>query len=214
MKRLLLLFLVLLATAAHAGEWWSWTLLDVWHERPWSGGVLLVNRLDFEDGDIVQMISPRVRYELLPWLEAGVALSALNIENTSTGDRYWQFRPELELNPKFHFTDHLKLECRNRMEWRDNEREDFTTHRSRHRLQLAWTLPQPVGPVTRLFVSNEWLIDLHKGEWSENRLVPAGLTFKLTDHTDLDLFYMLLGHHLRGEWQTEQVIVTYLRMRF
>jgi len=213
--KLLLAILVCFITAtASADEWWAWTLLDCWHETPWSAGVLMVNRLDFDDGAIVQMVSPRVKYEALPWLDVGLALSLLRIENTSTGDAYWQGRPEFELNPKFDLTDHLHVEWRNRMEWRDNEGEDFTTHRTRHRLQLAWTLPQPVGPLTRVFASNEWLIDFHKGEWSENRLVPAGLTFKTSTHTDLDLFYMLLSHHTHDEWETEQVIGTYLRIKF
>ncbi len=212
--RFAVLFLALLpALAAQADEWWAWTLLDVYHEAPWSAGVLMVNRLDFEDGPIVQMISPRVKYELAPWLDAGLALSALSIENTS-GVRYSQFRPELELNPKFSLSDDLCLEWRNRMEWRWNEGESFTIHRSRHRLQLTWTLPNAIGPLKRLFVSNECLIDLHRGELSENRLVPAGLSFATSAHTDLDLFYMLLSHHQHDDWKTESVIGTYLRVRF
>jgi len=213
-KRLLVLIALFAASSAKADEWWAWTMLEVWHHQPWTAGVFLVNRLDFDDGDIVQMISPRVKYEALPWLDLGLNLSLLSIENTATGDRYLQARPEIEATPKFDLTEHLKLECRNRMEWRDNEGEEFTEHRSRHRLQLGWTLPDPVGPLTRVFVSNEWLIDLHKHEWSENRFVPAGFTFKVSGHTDLDLFYMLLSHHVQSEWQTEQVIGTYLRVRF
>ena len=214
MRQIILALILLPFTAVLADEWWAWTMLEMYKQPPWTGGVFMVNRLDFDDGAYVQMVSPRVKYEALPWLDIGLGLSLLSIENTSSGDRYWQCRPEFELNPKFDLTEHLRLEWRNRMEWRDNEGDDFTTHRSRHRLQLAWTLPQPVGPLTRVFVSNEWLIDLHKGDWSENRFGPAGLTFKTSTHTDLDLFYMLLAHHAQSDWQTEQVIGTYLRVRF
>lgn len=212
--RFLLFIIVFLPSALRADEWWAWTMLEVFKQPPWTGGVIMVNRLDFDDGAIVQMASPRVKYEVLPWLDAGLALSLLSIADTNTDDHYWQVRPELELNPKLDLSDHLRLEWRNRMEWRDNEGEEFTANRTRHRLQLAWTLPQPAGPLTRVFVSNEWLIDCHKGEWSENRLVPAGLTFKTSTHSDLDLFYMLLAHHAQSDWQTEQVIGTYLRLRF
>ncbi len=54
----------------------------------------------------------------------------------------------------------------------------------------------------------------YKLEWSENRVVPAGLSFATSAHTDLDLFYMLLSHHQHDDWQTESVIGTYLRVRF
>ncbi len=214
MKALLLgsLF-ALAAVTARADEWWAWTMFDVWREPPWSAGVLTVNRFDFEDGAIVQMVSPRIRYELCSWLDTSIALSTLSID----GDhgRYWQFRPELEIDPHFDLTDHFRLEWRNRMEWRDNEgSEDLTKNRLRHRVQLAWTFPRQVGPWTRVFVSNEWLIDLHKSDWTENRLVPAGITFKTSAHSDLDIFYMLLDHRQRDGWETEQVTGTYLRVRF
>ena len=214
MKWLVALLLFLPVTAARADEWWAWTMLEFWHKEPWTAGVFMVDRLDFDDGAYVQMISPRVKYQALPWLDAGINLSLLSIENTTTGDRYLQGRPEFELTPKIDLTDHLRLEWRNRMEWRWNDGEEFTKSRLRHRAQLAWTLPDPIGPLTRFFISNEWLIDLHKSEWSENRLVPLGITLKTSAHTDLDLFYMLLSHHIQDDWQTESVIGTYLRVRF
>ena len=62
MRFVILCLTLLPALAAQADEWWAWTLLDVYHEAPWSAGVLMVNRLDFEDGPFVQMISPRVKY--------------------------------------------------------------------------------------------------------------------------------------------------------
>lgn len=213
--RILLLLVCLAPACLQADEWWAWTMLDLWRAPPWSAGVFLGNRLDTEDGSYVQIVSPRVKYQLLPWLETGVGLSTLIIENTRTHVRYWQERPEFELNPKFDLTRQLRLENRNRLEWRWNEGEPFTTHRSRHRLQLGWTLPQPLGPLTRIFASNEWLIDLHRQNWTENRLVPLGLTFKLTGNTDLDVFYMIVSQRARSSgWDVESVLGSYLRMRF
>lgn len=198
---------------ARADEWWAWMMIDAWRQPPWSGGVFFVNRLDFEDGDIVQMLSPRVKYEAASWLDLGLNLSFLDIEKTTTGEHYLQFRPELEVDPKFDLTPHLRLDWRNRMEWRMNEGDTFTTHRLRHRLQLGWTLPKPAGPLTRIFASNEWLIDLHKQDWTENRLVPVGLTFKLTEHSDLDVFYMLDSVKNAGGWKDESIVGTYLHVR-
>lgn len=212
--RLLAFVACMVPAILSAEEWWAWTMLDAWREPPWSAGLYLENRLDVEEGAYFQMVSPRTRYQALPWLEAGLGLSLLRIEITTTDERYWQFRPELELNPKFDLTTHLRLEWRNRMEWRLNEGEAFTTHRTRHRLQLAWTLSNPVGPLTRVFANNEWLIDLHRREWTEDRLVPLGLTFQLTPASDLDVFYMLVSKRGPNDWEGESVLGTYLRVRF
>ncbi len=201
-------------SSAQADEWWAWTMLDVWKQKPWSAGLFLGNRLDADDGAYVQIASPRVKYQLLPWLETGVGLSLLNIENTRTHDRRWQGRPEFELSPKFDLSPRLRLEWRNRMEWRKNDGEAFTTHRSRHRLQLGWTLPESVGPVTRVFASNEWLVDLQRHQWGENRLIPLGVTVKLSPNSDLDLSYMIFSQSGVTQWTHESVFLTYLRMRF
>ena len=208
-------FILCFATSLlEADEWWAWTQIDFVHEQPWTVSVLTVNRLDFDDGAYVQTLSPKLKFEALPWLDLGMNLTWNRIESAATGQRYDQFRPELEANPKFALSDHLRLEWRNRMEWRLNEGEAFTTHRTRHRLQLSWTLPRPFGPLTRLYASDEVFFDLHHRRTSENRLIPAGLTFKLHDHVDLDLFYMLFSQHRGGDWSTESVFGTFLKLRF
>ena len=68
--------------------------------------------------------------------------------------------------------------------------------------------------MTRVFASNEWLFDLHRSQWSENRVVPVGLSFKTGKRTDLDLFYMIVSTRTPAEWRHESVIGTYLRVRF
>lgn len=209
-----LLLLALMTTSLHAEEWWAWTNLEFWRNQQTRASLFLGNRADVDDGSYIQIASPRVKHALLPWLEGGIGLSLLSIENNRTGDRLTQFRPELELNPHFNLTKHLALEWRNRIEWRWNEAQTFTTHRSRQRLQLAWTFPRPLGPLTRLFVSNEWLTDLHRLQQTENRLVPLGLTFKLGTQTDLDIFYMIDSNRTKAAWTHESVLGTYLRVRF
>jgi len=210
----LLLLLGLMTTSLHADEWWAWTNLEYWRSAQTRASLFLGNRADVDDASYVQIASPRVKHALLPWLEGGIGLSLLSIENTRTGDRLTQFRPELELNPHFNLTPHLALEWRNRLEWRWNEAQTFTTHRSRQRLQLAWTFPRPLGPLTRLFVSNEWLTDLHRLQQTENRLIPLGLTFQLGRQTDLDLFYMIASNRSQAAWTHESILGTYLRVRF
>lgn len=213
MIRLLLIFL-LLAAPLRGDEWWAWSLLEFWRTETSSTGLFLGNRLDDEDGAYVQIASPRHRQALLPWLDLGLGLSLLNIESSTTGERFWQGRPEVELNPHVNLGPQLRLDLRNRMEWRWNEREEIDIHRTRHRLQAAWTLKQPLGPLTRCFVSHEWISDLPNRQSLENRAVPLGLTFRLSDQADLDLFYMLFSVRQQAVWSHESVLGTYLRLRF
>ena len=177
--------------------------------------LFLANRLDEEDGPILQLISPRHRQALLPWLDLGLGLSLLNIESPTTGERYRQLRPELELNPHINLGPQLRLELRNRMEWRRNESEEIDVSRLRHRLQASWTFKQPIGPLTRYFASFEWMTDMPNHVPLENRVLPIGLTFRLSDQADLDLFYMLSALRQQAEWSRhESILGTYLRLRF
>jgi hypothetical protein len=215
MRTVISIFLLLAAPAlTRAAEWWAWSSLELWRQDQNSASLFMGNRLDADDGAYVQIISPRFKRAVLPWLDAGLGLSLLSIENTITGDRFSQFRPELELNPRFTLNDHLQLEWRNRLECRQNEGQSFTLHRSRHRLQLGLTLPHPIGPLTRVFISNEWLSNLDRMQQGENRLVPLGVTFKLTDRSQLDLFYMVFSTRTDAQWQHESVIGTYWRVKF
>ncbi|MCF7789713.1 MAG: DUF2490 domain-containing protein [Prosthecobacter sp.] len=211
---LLTLLCILTSLPAQADEWWAWSTVDFYRKPPWKASLYMGNFADAVDGSYVQIVSPRVKYAAAEWLELGLGMSTLRIENITTHDRYDQLRPELEINPQFDLTKRLRVEWRNRMEWRENEGQAFTTSRTRHRMQLAWTLPQPLGPLTRLFASNEWLQDLHLRRHTENRFVPLGLTFKLSASVDLDLFYMIDSRRGRTIWKHESVLGTYLRVRF
>lgn len=214
MRLLVALFLLSLAASARADEWWTWNSLEFWRDDTRRAWLFLGNRLDTDDGAYVQIVSPRFRQALRPWLDGGIGLSLLSIENVRTQHRFTQFRPELELNPHFDLTPRLALDLRNRMEWRWNEAQSFTRHRLRNRLQLAWTLPRPLGPLTRIFANNEWIFDLHRRQWSENRHIPLGLTLQISPQADLDLFYMILSTHAKSSWDHESVIGTWLRVRF
>ncbi|MBK8092625.1 MAG: DUF2490 domain-containing protein [Verrucomicrobiaceae bacterium] len=205
---------MLLHLPAQADEWWAWSWLEFWQQPGRSAGVFLANREDSEDGSYTQLVSSRYKQELLPWLDMGIGLSVLNLENTVSNERHWQLRPELELNPHLELTPHLRIDWRNRMEWPWNEEESLKAGRFRHRIQLGWTLPHSIGPWTRFFISNEWLVNLGRGQWTENRVVPLGLTFKAGKRTDLDVFYMINSTMPKETWIHESVIGTYLRVRF
>jgi hypothetical protein len=57
-------------------------------------------------------------------------------------------------------------------------------------------------------------MDLHLRRPTENRFIPLGLTFKLTDSMDLDIFYMIDSKRTKKTWKNESVLGTYLRVRF
>ena len=213
--RLLLTLLCLLWTLpAKADEWWAWTNIDYYRKPPWTGSLFMGNFADEVDGSYAQMVSPRVKYAASNWLDLGVGLSMLRLENIATHDRYDQLRPELEINPHYDLTKELRVDWRNRMEWRENEGAPSTFNRTRHRLQLAWTLPRPLGPLTRIFANDEILMNMHLRQQTENRFIPLGLTFKLTDSMDLDVFYMIDSKRVKTHWKLESVLGTYLRVRF
>lgn len=214
LRRLFYLCLALIPSAAPADEWWTWTMVEFVHAPPWKAGVFIGSRLDREAGYTSHILSPRARYELLPWLDLGVGLSLLDIHSPQSDHSFLQVRPELELNPHFVLTPAWRLDMRNRFEWRWNEGQTFTTSRSRHRVQLAWTFPRPLGPWTRLFASHESLLDVHRQAWTEQRFIPLGITFKMAPKTDLDLFYMINSTHFERHWRHESVLGTYLRVRW
>jgi Protein of unknown function (DUF2490) len=213
--RLLLTLLCLLCTLpAQADEWWAWTNIDYYRKPPWTASLFMGNFADEVDGSYAQIVSPKLKYAALNWLDLGVAMSVLRLENIATHQHYDQLRPELEINPHYDLSKELRVEWRNRMEWRENEGAPSTFNRTRHRMQLAWTLPQPLGPLTRVFANDEILMDMHLRRPTENRFIPLGLTFKLTDSMDLDLFYMIDSKRVKTTWKFESVLGTYLRMRF
>jgi hypothetical protein len=214
MKWVVLFLCLTPAGSLRADEWWAWSMLEFYRQPPWTAGLFMGNRADTGAGSLTQIISPRVKYELLPWLDLGIGLSTLRIENPDTHISDKQLRPEFEINPKFNLNPHLRLDWRNRMEWRLNEGESFTMHRTRHRLQIAWTFPKPLGRVTRIFANNECLNDLNLHKITENRLIPLGLTVNVNPQSEIDLFYMIVSKRPTAEWQHESILGTYLKLRF
>jgi hypothetical protein len=68
------------------------------------------------------------------------------------------------------------------------------------------------GPLAAVYFSDEWLVELDRGDWTENRLIPVGLTFAVTKQVAVDLFYMV--RFFRGDeaWANEQVAGVSLKL--
>ena len=82
---LCLLLSLLGASLVRADEWWAWTSIEFWRADRAKAWLFAGNRLDTQDGHYIQIVSPRFKYELLPWLDMATGQSVLSIENVRTG---------------------------------------------------------------------------------------------------------------------------------
>lgn len=49
-----------------ADEWWAWTTVDWWRNDSTAASPFLGNRFDFDEGAVVQIASPRLKYAVTP----------------------------------------------------------------------------------------------------------------------------------------------------
>jgi hypothetical protein len=190
---------------------WAWLDVTVWKVGETRFHVFSHQAMSEGRGPIVQLLSPRFKYRARPWLELGAGLSMLRIERASDGSFYDQGRPEVEVNPIVRLGDHWTMHLRNRAEMRWDEWEGEPRPRLRHRVQLTRKLDD-WGPLVAVYFSDEWLVELDRGDWTENRLIPVGLTFAVTRQVAVDLFYMV--RFFRGDeaWTNEQVAGVSLKL--
>jgi hypothetical protein len=190
---------------------WAWLDVTVWKEGETRFHVFSHQAMSEGRGPIVQLVSPRFKYRARPWLELGAGLSMLRIEREADGSFDDQVRPELEVSPIVRLGEHWTMHLRNRAEMRWDEWEGEPRPRLRHRVQLTRKLDD-WGPLAAFYFSDEWLVELDRGDWMENRLIPVGLTFAVTKQVAVDLFYMV--RFFRGDeaWTNEQVAGVSLKL--
>ncbi len=128
---------------------------------------------------------PKVTYYLHDNLWLGGALKHIELKGNDNIDG----RLELEFIPRWKLSEHLRLDFRNRVEVFHERRESDST-RFRHRLRLTWLLKKEW--LDRLFFSAELF---HQdgdgfGDFTEDRVIPIGARFKLSERGSLDLFYL------------------------
>lgn len=190
-----------------------WTSVDVtYFEQDAFRAHLFLHQLA-EDGrgPIVQLASPRFKYKVQPWLELGAGFSFLQTENSVSEEFSSQYRPEIELNPTLQMGPHWKLVLRNRFEMRWNEGVGKPRPRTRHRALLTRSV-EGVGPLTAIYASNEFLLEHDRGGWEENRVVPGGLTLRLSNWASMDLFYMVRSTHAVGHWSHDHIAGLVLKL--
>jgi len=204
--------LVGMARAEVGADLWTWLDVTVWQEGPTRVHLFGHQAVGETAGVTVQLISPRVKYRPTDWLELGAGLSTLRIRNLFTGEFAPQLRPELEVSPLFDFGKNWHLHWRNRMESRWDDFGGKPRPRLRHRFQFSRDMTG-LGALKTFYLSNEWLIEFDRSDWVENRLVPAGLTFRLADWAHLDFFYMYRSFRFDDGWRSDQIAGVFLKLR-
>lgn len=156
----------------------------------WSIGNYMDLRVTDAFGEIATtMFSPRIRRDLGPNWSAQLNTTWMEAQAADARGRTEFLRVETELNPRFALTERLTFSARNRFEWRFIEDVDDVNHRLRLRPQLDFRTPG-AGPVRGIFMHNEVFYDFDRARVTENRLVPFGLVFQPTAHTELRVYHL------------------------
>lgn len=199
--------------ADEGADFWLWQDVTYWQDERTRLHVFFFEAFEEAGAPSILMASPRLKHRPLPWLEWGAGFSLLRLQNGGSVEGVFnQERPEFELNPLLNLGPHWRLHFRNRAELRWKEWQGEPRLRLRHRLQFTRDL-SGLGPLQAVYFSNEWLIELDRGDWTENRWVPLGLSFRLTDKVGLDLFHMVRSFRQDDGWNHDHVAGVFLKLR-
>ncbi len=156
------------------------------------------------------LITPQISWQANEHLQAGMAYTLLGVRDTAGFNN--DHRLELELNPHWELADWVRLDLRNRLEVRFREGPGNGTERTRHRLQFSFPLYH-TGALKSLFVNNEVFLDLDRHQYNQNRLTPLGVSIRLSEHSQMRVFYMLQSTRLRADWDHAHALGTHLQFQ-
>jgi hypothetical protein len=194
------------------GSWNSVTVkwLDTKYVDLVSMGQLRFNRDLSELGGYV--LSQRVVAD--PWegWTLGVGYSFVPFRGGSRKPWIDQHRMEFEATPRWQLTERVAFSARTRLELRWVENQEFS-QRLRERPAFAIAMKN-WDPLEDIFFSNEFFFDFNGNSFSQNRWVPAGLTFKLNAQSKLKLYYQLWSLKSGGSWSHSHVLGTVVSFAF
>lgn len=199
---------------ADDAQFWQWATIDLHKSEDWRVFLYADNRIGDDVTDsYLQILSPRVKWHAHENFDLGLGYAWLNVNPLLGGEDFWQHRAEFEFNPKFK-SGPWSFHNRNRMELRWNNGEGRRRPRMRNRVQLKYRLGDEVSPLAYLYANNEFFFDLSAGRFAENRFVPLGIGFRLTEKTTLNLFYMRQSIQGIDDWRHANVAGTFLQVGF
>lgn len=191
---------------------WQWLTAEVFSDEDWRFYLYVDNRIgDDLSRSYLRIVSPRLKYHLDENVDLGLGYAFLDIDplSAAAGD-FWQHRAEFEFNPHFS-SGPWSFHNRNRMELRWNDGQGRRLPRLRNRIEARYQLED--GFFAHLYANNEFFFDLTRGDYTENRFVPAGLGMKLSDRAILNLFYMIQSRERADGWEHAHVIGAFLQIK-
>ena len=162
-------------------------------------------------------ISPKLQYEWMKNMSLGLNYTYLQTKvfNKTAGREEFKFhhRVELDANPHFERGDWLKIQMRNRYEFRWIEDRGSWNPRFRHRTQVEFPLKNKL-PLQSIYINSEFFYDIDKHVYNENWTTPLGFKFKINEKTSLSLYYMIQRIGVSNDWSSNQILGTHLLVNF
>ena len=138
---------------------------------------------------------PIYRYKASPRITLGLGAKMIHFKGGSGFSKL--HRIEAETNIKFKDTGKWRFDNRTRYEYINRE-VGAAYNRWRARFRMNWKANRP-GVIKGYFVSNEAFHRSEFGGISQNRLVPFGMTWKLSEKLSFDTYLMYHYVHRSSE---------------
>ncbi len=158
-------------------------------------------------------ISQQVVLDVTRHLRTGINYVFVPTRLSNSDSFIDQHRIEIDLTPRWSMGDRWAFDLRNRLEIGWVEGLAGTKQRMRNRFGASYEL-RNVKPLHSIFAHEEVFYRLDQLEVIQNRLVPFGLKFQLSQHVGFNTYYMLQSIKARGLWNNAHLIGTEFAFSF
>lgn len=160
----------------------------------------------------VFLIGPQVQWKFSKHLNLQFNYTYLGSRGATRDDFAEQHRAEFEVNPHWSVGQWLKIQTRNRFEYRWIENNGHDNDRMRNRIQLVFPVKE-MGVLKSVYCDTEIFYNFKTDKHDEQRTVPLGMNFKVNDVVDLQTFYMIQNMKT-DTWKSNQIFGTMLTVKF
>lgn len=233
-----LIFLTAMPAVADDTQYWSQNSFHLLEKDRVALSLYLEGRFANDASDLGGVfVGPKLTYQAHPNLGLGLAVKRIDLDGdvvltaarSDGGGPQIDGRIEFELAPRARLSDRWQFNGRHRAEWIHRETQ---SDRTRFRHLLRWTRSlrkmdgsdpadtesgheAPRSGWSHIFFSNEIFHedgeDLFKV--NENRMVPFGARWKMSQRASIDIFYLLHSRKFDGDWDHNHVLGTFLSLK-
>jgi hypothetical protein len=214
---LVVLFRPSTAYAEHDGDirYWQTLGINFYEDENWRITGSSQTRL-YDDAKFLGawLLLPTVEFKRNPNLDVGATYLLEDIRSEAGTDYtrlhiFW-----LHASPHWQLTEELRFSMRHVLGLRAVESADNYLV-SRHRFNFDYKLADS-GPLVGIGVGTELFYNYKTDRLYENRFVPLKLSFKVTKHSKLSLYFMAQSkrHGNDVNWQTAYVLGQSLSIKF